>query len=136
MPPKSEDFPAEFKAFLESCPEWRRRFYLGEPFQAGDLEAWGATDPATHAAFDTKHDVLLRRYPKLRAAWERVAGRIVAGTPRTGRPRKDNEADEAIRMHSEGRSYGQIGRKQGRSPDAARKLAKSRQPKSTGKKSD
>jgi len=39
------------------------------------------------------------------------------------RPRKDSEASEALRMHEAGTPWSDIGRQQGKSKDAARKLA-------------
>jgi chorismate mutase len=43
-----------------------------------------------------------------------------------GRPRKDREADEALRMHEAGMSWRDVAERQGTKKDAARKLAVSR----------
>src|SRR5260370_12016558 len=45
---------------------------------------------------------------------------------RRGRPRSDREALDALTLHAAGASWSDIGRKQQKSKDAARKLAKSR----------
>lgn len=51
-------------------------------------------------------------------------GRIPKGRP--GRPRKDREADQIIRLKEEGRSWAQIARKLNKTPDACRQLFRRR----------
>lgn len=51
---------------------------------------------------------------------------------RPGRPREDDRANEAVRLKGEGKSYGKIAQIQKSTPEAVRKLIKSRQPKTAG----
>jgi len=123
--------------YLASLEPWLQRLLRWAPPQPGDLEAWATADRQKEAVAIAQYEELLLRVPaKRREYLKRQIAEFKKALPkgRRGAPRKDREAEEAIRLHDGGAFWSDIGRLQKKTRDAARKLAKSRNRQDPGKK--
>lgn len=131
----------ELQKFLDAQPSWLRKLLqLDFSLSQDEHLAWNQSASWWQAGGEQKareeYETILRRIP---ARWREYRKRlregalsaIPAGQP--GRPRKDDVAEEATRLRSEGKSYAQIAillnhkyPNNPTSPEAVRKLLDSR----------
>jgi hypothetical protein len=128
LPRKSQE--EELASFVSSLPRFLRLWLEpieGETYTEADVRAYFESDSSLNAQAIKRYEELLRHCPaKYRAYRKR---RLLSdGLPPLpiGRPRKDAEADEAFELKAAGKSWQKVGTAQGKSRDAARKLASSR----------
>ena len=131
MPRKSAE--EELVSFAATLPNYLRNYLEA----AGDS---GIEDAREYELGDHRRDRALIEQYEVSAAIlpdevrreedvkrKREMLRALAPSARRGRPRKDADVEEAMKLKSQGKSWPQVGRIQGKSGDAARKLTKSRE---------
>ena len=129
MPRKSAE--EELVSFAATLPNYLRN-YLEAAGDSGiqDAREFELGDHRRDRALIEQYEVLLRSCPtkwREHVKRKREMLRALAPSARRGRPRKDADVEEAMKLKSQGKSWPQVGRIQGKSGDAARKLTKSRE---------
>jgi len=117
-------------SFVATLPNYLRvTLEGGGEMTPQDWAEYAVRDPQEDEVLIKKYEELLQSCPEQRQAYiERQQQELDSMVlhPRRGRPRKDFEAEQARQLKSQDKTWGQIGEAQGKSTDAARKLAKSR----------
>jgi hypothetical protein len=117
-------------SFVATLPKYLRLYLERGEWDQEDWQAYADADYRRDRALIEEYERLLQSCPtKRRDYLKRKRAVLDSLLPRTrrGRPRKDADVDEAIKLKSMGKSWGQIGTDQGKSGDAVRKLTKSRE---------
>jgi len=124
MPRKSPE--EELASFEASLPKFVRLYLQGnvDDWDEADTRAYFQSDSTRTTQLIKEYEQLLRRCPaKYREYREkRLRSHGLPPLPR-GRPRKDAEAAEASALKASGKSWQSVGNAQGKTRDAARKLA-------------
>ena len=131
----------ELNDYLATLPVFLRKYLLGEAWDETDTREYASSDPSWMSpSIKERFHELLKKMPVKRKEVERKtlqrSRQLWAIAPADlGRPRKDQKASDARRLKDAGKSYAQIARILGGTPDSIRKLIKSRQHLPPGEKS-